>query len=205
MGVTVMIMFSVGCATSRGELDIVVPELAESESGPLVFISEVTDRRVFELKPEYPSTPSLKDGDITNTAITSRAVARKRNGYGAALGDILLPEGRTVDQVVAAAVEEALEQKGYVVTDDAGATDIDLTVDISQFWGWVIPKFATVELKYASELTVTGDVVENGEANVSSTFSWHSAMPSAEVWLETFSNGLSETIADLLAVFKDPR
>jgi hypothetical protein len=67
----------------------------------------VTDRRVFEVNPRQANIPSLmNDAEIKNPAITARAVARKRGGFGKTLGDVgdvLLPEGRTVTNVVAVA------------------------------------------------------------------------------------------------------
>lgn len=49
-------------------------------TGPTVMIAEVLDVRPFELAPREPSIPSLRDEDIQNTAITSRAIACKRGG-----------------------------------------------------------------------------------------------------------------------------
>jgi hypothetical protein len=49
----------------------------------------VTDQRTFEARPRDASIPSLKEeADLTNRAITVRAIARKRGGFGMALGDI---------------------------------------------------------------------------------------------------------------------
>lgn len=72
----------------------------------------VTDRRVFEADPDDPSTPSLKGGEIHNTATTSRAIARKRGGFGKAWGDILLPEGRTVAHLMEEALTRAFQDAG---------------------------------------------------------------------------------------------
>ena len=97
-----------GCATSRGVLDLKVPDLPNPASSQAVKIMDVTDKRVFEIEPKKPSIPSLQNDEINDPKITRRAVARKRNGFGAALGDILLPEGQTVEQLTRAALENAL-------------------------------------------------------------------------------------------------
>ena len=85
-----------GCATSRGILEVPLTVGDNPAQGREVKIVRVSDRRTFQMKPPDPSTPSLKDEAIDNPAITSRAIARKRSGYGMAMGDILLPEGQTV-------------------------------------------------------------------------------------------------------------
>ena len=77
-----------GCATSRSVVDIATPAVANG-NGQKVFIS-VLDERRFELKPQVPEIPSLKEGEITDKSITERAIARKRNGYGMGLGDVKL-------------------------------------------------------------------------------------------------------------------
>ncbi|WP_336605487.1 hypothetical protein [Stutzerimonas stutzeri] len=62
------------------------------------------DERTFESKPRSAGIPSLKGGEINDTSITERAFARKRNGFGKALGDVVLPSGRTDSQLVGSVV-----------------------------------------------------------------------------------------------------
>jgi len=95
----------------------------------------VTDQRTFEAS----SIPSLKEeADLTNRAITVRAIARKRGGFGMALGDIVLPEGQTVEGLVKDAVIRSLRESGYRVVDESDAADID------QFLSWFSPGAFTV-------------------------------------------------------------
>ncbi len=101
------LLFS-GCALTRGEVDIAVPEITNPDSSVVVKLTEISDRRVFEKNPRKANIPSLKDGEISDSSVTKRAVARKRNAFGAALGDILLPKGRTVEAVVREALVKAL-------------------------------------------------------------------------------------------------
>ena len=76
----VAILFG-GCATNRGIVDVQVEDTANPASGKAVKIVKVVDKRKFELAPGSPSTPSLKNGEVNDKSITSRAVARKRNAY----------------------------------------------------------------------------------------------------------------------------
>jgi hypothetical protein len=71
-----------------------------------------------EARPDDAGTPSLQNAsDITDPGITARTVARKRGGFGAALGDILLPPGQSVAALVRAAAQKALADKGYAVVE----------------------------------------------------------------------------------------
>jgi hypothetical protein len=158
-----------GCATTRGILDVPVPESANPATGVAVRIATVTDDRKFELHPQQPSIPSLKDGHIEDRALTSRAIARKRNGYGKALGDILLPEGRTVAGVTEAAVARGLRAAGVRVLEEGqpGYEEAaPLAVDIQQFWAWFTPGFFAAHLEFEARVTVTGPVApfQEGQA-----------------------------------------
>ncbi|MCP3927681.1 MAG: flagellar biosynthesis protein, partial [Bacteroidetes bacterium] len=92
-----ILLLGSGCATNRGILDVKVDIPQNPSEGKTIAIVRVTDIRQFEVAPLSPSVPSLRGDDIENHAITVRAIARKRNGYGKAIGDIVLPEGRTVE------------------------------------------------------------------------------------------------------------
>ena len=88
-----------GCATNRGTLEVNAQHqyVSNPQSNHKVYIRNVVDNRVFEASPKEPSTPSLKYSEqITDKLIKERAIARKRNGFGQALGDILLQAGNTV-------------------------------------------------------------------------------------------------------------
>ena len=98
-----------GCATNRGIVDVRVPETTNPETSATVKIMKVTDRRVFQVKPNSPSIPSLRNDEINDPAITKRALARKRNTYGMALGDILLPPDRTVEHLTREALERGVK------------------------------------------------------------------------------------------------
>lgn len=150
-----------GCATSRSVFDVPVP-LDNSKDGKIaVKLVEVIDLRRFETAPRDPSTPSLGDpAQINDRSITSRALARKRGGFGMAFSDILLPEGRTVEQVVRETVTNALLNKGYAVVnldDPAHAAAPTLKVQIQKFWSWFTPGFFTISLECESVLNMQSD------------------------------------------------
>ena len=106
-----LILVGTGCATNRGILTINERESQLNRTGVAVKINKIVDMRHFEPEPSDPSTPSLKRWDeINDKKITERAVARKRNSYGKAMGDILLPEGKTVGGLVESAVIKALRR-----------------------------------------------------------------------------------------------
>ena len=148
-----------GCATSRGVIDVQEEVVANPETGVAVKFSRVTDVRRFEINPRQADIPSLKNNEIDDPAITSRAIARKRNGYGKALGDILLPEGRTVAGLVEGSLTKGLRENGYRVltVGDEGFEDaVPIEVDIEKFWGWFSPGFWSIGINFETLLRLTG-------------------------------------------------
>jgi len=110
------VFFLSGCATSRAIIDVPMPASGEvsKSNGKEIYINSVTDLRVFEVKPPVPSTPSLDPSEEQGDKIKQRAIARKRSGYGMGLGDILLPEGKTVESLITAALKQAFIEKAIV-------------------------------------------------------------------------------------------
>ncbi|MDA7618184.1 hypothetical protein N8703_02670 [Verrucomicrobia bacterium] len=104
----------------------------------------VTDKREFQLKPPPANIPSLKNGEIEDSSIPERAIARKPNSYGKALGDILLPEGKTVMDVVENCLSMGFKENGYKVFskgDEGYDAAIPIEVDINNFWVGLAPAF----------------------------------------------------------------
>ena len=130
-----------GCATNRAEVSVnVLPpgntQTPAPSNGKKVYISAV-DSRVFQIKPSSFDIPSLKYDEIDDTSITARAIARKRNNFNMAIGDVLLPQGRTVSGLVGDAVATAYRQAGYEVVSAPGALDVrQVNVNIIEFWSW---------------------------------------------------------------------
>ena len=135
----VALLLLAGCATNRAEVDILSPGNSQTpapSNGKKVYISAVDDR-VFQIKPSRFDTPSLKYDEIDDKSITERAIGRKRNNYNMPIGDVLLPKGRTVSELVGDAVATAYRQAGYEVVSTPGARDVsEVKVQIIEFWSW---------------------------------------------------------------------
>ena len=135
----VALLLLAGCATNRAEVDILPPGNSQTpapSNGKKVYISAVDDR-VFQIKPSRFDTPSLKYDEIDDKSITERAIGRKRNNYNMPIGDVLLPKGRTVSELVGDAVATAYRQAGYEVVNTPGARDVsEVKVQIIEFWSW---------------------------------------------------------------------
>ena len=192
-----------GCALGRSVIDVNVPDVAAAATGQPVKIVEVKDARVFLASPKDPSQPSLSDeADLKNVAITSRAVGRKRNGYGAALGDLVLPENRTVSGLVKIAAVQALQEKGYRVVEAASpdyAEATPLTLKVEQFWAWFTPGFVSITMSFDSSVTLTGGVVAPSPATARGQFSSSGMAAFESDWKEVIQRGL----ADLTAKIKE--
>jgi hypothetical protein len=152
VGIAALLVLS-GCVTSRSEVAVnFVPPAnvqANASNGKKVLISTV-DERVFQVSPRNPATPSLKNDEVADKSITERAIARKRNGYGMALGDVLLPSGRTLAQLVNESVASAYQQAGYEVVTEPSAADTKVKVHIVEFWSWFTPGFFMVDVSSKS-------------------------------------------------------
>lgn len=159
-----LLIFLGGCATNRSIVPIDVPATGQSTitSDKSVFINTVTDQRVFEVKPSEPKTPSLDPDEEQNDAIKSRAIARKRNTFGKGLGDIILPEGQTVNSIITRGLTEAFKSKGYKIIskkDDVEPNTYFVNTRIDQFWSWMNPGFWAISLntEIITELSVDRD------------------------------------------------
>jgi hypothetical protein len=165
--ISVFLIVSAGCATSRGVLDIQDKPVINPASGKAVKFVRVIDKRDFQINPGQPSIPSLKNNEINNKDITSRAIARKRNGFGKALGDILLPEDKTVMGVVENRVSRGFAESGYRVLtpkDKDYASAIPVEIEIQKFWGWFNPGFWSIKISFQTALKITAPIgeFENG-------------------------------------------
>lgn len=153
-----------GCATSRSEVRLSSPGAAvdtPSSDGKVVVIRSIRDDRIFEEAPKDPSTPSLGFGgaEAASAEIRARAIGRKRNGYGKALGDVLLENGQTIEAVIGENLTAALRQAGYRVQSSSGDADaVQLDVRIKRFWAWFQPGFwaITLNANISTELVVDG-------------------------------------------------
>jgi len=192
-----------GCALGRGTVDLDTLESSNPYSGPAVKIARISDKRVFQIDPSNPSTPSLMDNQIHNAAITSRAIARKRGGFGAALGDIVLPEGRTVMQVIDEALSRGLRESGYRVltVDEPGyAEAAPLEVDIHEFWAWFTPGFWAITLQFRTRIDVSGRIAPfEKDQSFDGSATTQSAAALTEDWLKVMKLGLNDLNQDIVS------
>ena len=160
----IYIIFISGCATSRSEITLPIQKISEPlvKNGKTFYIHSVRDKRIFEKKPKQTNIPSLSNRSQTDN-IKIRAVARKRNGYGKALGDILLKEGQTSETLIRDALKQALIEEGYTFISETEKNNdtIILDVDINKFWSWVNIGFWA--------LTLNTEILTNIEVNQSGT------------------------------------
>lgn len=171
-----LLMTLAGCAATRSVVDLdykstsaksttasaaPTPAAPLDASAPAVKIAAVEDQRVFLIDPPKPELPSLRDNDINDKAVTSRAIARKRNTYGHAMGDVLLPEGDSVIAHITRALTAGFNQAGYRVLakDDAGYDGAPAaTVLIKQYWCWGQPGFVEYKLNCIVDIALSGDL-----------------------------------------------
>jgi uncharacterized lipoprotein YajG len=193
----VALVFVTGCATSRSVVSVGNPT-AYNNTNPSDGIAVkivATDARSFELKPATPDIPSLKDGAIGNTAVTSRAIGRKRNGYGKALGDVLLPDGQTVAMITQNALANGFRQAGYRVLN-AGDPGFDQAVQVDaqvrQYWSWVSIGFwaITLHCRVEAEMTAPLDGLRTG-LHVDALAEKQAAAAFEEDWQNIANEGLS--------------
>lgn len=198
------------CATNRSVIPIAAPVGEQPKSNAFAKITEVRDLRQFSVNPGDPSMPSLGSADeIQDPKITSRAVARKRNGYGMALGDVTIPETTSVAGVVRDSVKKALQDKGYVVVDESSpdyARALPLTIDIEQFWAWMQPGFSTLTFTFNSAVGLRGGggLLVTDPAMVKSQTVVTSMLGTESIWTQTVQNGVNEMTEQMKLHIRTP-
>jgi hypothetical protein len=161
-------LFTSGCVVGRRTVSLNIPTVTSvgTVSKGTVAIKSVNDGRRFENKPTSPSTPSI-DGDVNDLSAEQRKafIGRQRNGFGRAMGDIILPSGNTVETETLGLVREGFARRGYeVVPSGRGDVQNTVEVNIDEFWAWFTPGFATIsfESNITCKLTIKhGDEVRN--------------------------------------------
>lgn len=197
-----------GCAVGRGELDVRLTDAPDPAAPLVVKLTAVKDLRKFEVDPELPSIPSLKEDEVNDRSVEMRAIARKRNAYGAALGDIVLPQGRTVEQLTTEALVKGLRESGISVAsvgDPTYATARPLQAEITQFWGWFTPGFFDITLQYEASVTLKGDwPVGSADREIKGKAVLKKGIAATSEWQELFTAGLNDLIGNLKRILKPP-
>jgi len=200
-----------GCATTRSEIKLASPTVAAASSAPTsgrtAVIRSVKDERVFAESPSDPSTASLGLEGASNASaeVKARAVGRKRNTYGKALGDLQLESGQTVESVVRDNTSVALKQAGYDVNAnvaDAGSSPLVIDIHVKEFWAWLRPGFWAITLnsKIATDFDVSA---ATAPLRVGGVAEEQTAMATDSVWMEVIDTALKDfraQVASKLAV-----
>jgi hypothetical protein len=197
--ITAFVALSVSaCATSRSVIPVAAPVSEQPKSNSFVKITEVRDLRQFSVNPGDPNMPSLGSADeIQDPTITSRALGRKRNGYGRALGDVVLPETTSVAELVRSSAKKALQDKGYVVVDDRSpeyARAQTLTMDVEQFWAWIGMGFTELTFTFDSKVGMKGggNILVTDPAMVQSQTVVKSIAGTESVWTRVIQTGVND-------------
>lgn len=196
-----LVLFSVsalvGCATSRSEIKLNTPAVEAAASvpttGKVVVIRSVQDERVFEQAPRDASIPSLGFGGAAQATaeVKARAIGRKRNGYGKALGDVLLEDGQTVERVIRESLTQVLQQAGYAVVDAESAPASALTADvhIKSFWAWLRLGFwsGSVNTRIETDL----DIANHPDTiHIATLYEERRSLVTDNAWIEVVSKAL---------------
>jgi hypothetical protein len=120
---------------------------------------------MFEQAPREPSTPSLGfEGALqAPTEAKARAIGRKRNTFGQALGDVFLQDGQTVEGLVRSNLAAALLEAGFNVRHEQVGEPASLVIDvhIKKFWAWIQPGFwaITVNADISTDLDISSATI----------------------------------------------
>lgn len=206
---TVLALALSACALGRSVINVTPPVGAATDGKAFAKIMEVRDIRTFEARPSDAGTPSLQNAsEINDKSITSRAVARKRGGFGLALGDVVLPEGQTVSGLVRGAAQKALQEKGYTVVDETSpryTTALPLSIDIAEFWSWFSPGAFSVRIDFKATLNMTGDsIVGPSDPPVTSHVSYETVAVFESTWTDLIQRGISDLSEKMKERIKSP-
>ncbi|MGE4315204.1 flagellar biosynthesis protein [Acinetobacter sp.] len=192
-----LIVGMTGCASTRGlvSLESPVQQINTQQSSlKTAVIKIVEDKRVFEDKPKQANIPSLKGGLQKATASDkAKAIARKRNGYGKAMGDIFLRD-ETVVSVFEKRIESALLHAGYKVVPAAQVPkpDLVLTVKVNKFWSWMQPGFSYITLNTEIETEISDANSVTPPIRTYTKISKPTVMATGSQWISTMNEALND-------------
>ena len=132
-----------------------------------------------------------------------RAIARKRNTFGKALGDVLLPEGQTVPKLVGDALTRGFRESGYRVLqpEDTGYAEASaITADIDRFWAWFTPGFWAITLEFRADVQIQAEVgpFQNG-GSVQGSAQERGMAATSDTWKSVVDKGVEDLIRNLRA------
>lgn len=184
-----------GCAVGRDTVDINIPHASNPAAGKYVRIDSVLDKRTFQAAPPSADIASLDPDEDTSDASKARAIGRKRNTYGKALGDVVLPEGKTVSGLVQGALTTAFQESGYVVVKKGDANydgAAPVSAQVVDFWAWFQPGFWSISTNHKAEVRVDGNVGNlKGQKTVMTSVSESKQVVTQSDWREIVEKGLA--------------
>jgi len=179
------------CATNRSVLNVTPEEpLPSTFLNKSAVIRSTTDARQFMDKPPTPDIPSLGQGGVLkhNSELRSRAIGRKRNGYGKALGDVFLEENNSVQNLVINTLTNVLNKYGYKIYNVNSSYPQDtifIDITINKFWSWIDIGFWSigVEAEIDTDVSITYD--DNKTKSISARTSNRVMAATDSAWKET--------------------
>lgn len=195
------------CATNRSALDVSAPAgEAGAANGKQVFINAAVDKRVFQINPSSPDVPSLDPSENLDDSIKQRAIGRKRNGFGKALGDLLLKDGQSIESLTTSSIRQAFVEKGYTVVsnkEQIGKDTFVVNANIEKFWAWMNPGFASITL--STEISTELDI--KSASNISKEKIYVKAADGFQLgtesnWIEVINRALRLYVDDLKSKLK---
>lgn len=185
-----------GCALGRDVVTVKAPEASTvtASNGKSVRIESVLDGRKFEAAPSQADIPSLDPDADNGPDAKSRAIARKRGGFGKALGDVALPEGQSVSGLVEQAISTGFKESGYTVVKKGDAnyeSATPVSARINQFWAWFSPGAWSVKVSQKSEIELNSAVIQpSGTATISTNVSESKGAVTVDDWKDIVEKGL---------------
>jgi hypothetical protein len=204
-----------GCLGWDGTIDPRVEPLAmpAGDHAAAYRVAEVRDARAFRTGIGGPWEPTLYEGDPDDPAVTSRVLARRRSSaqprsdQRPRLGNIWLPEGQTVEALVADALTNGLRKAGLrAVEQDAVPAPDERAVraEIEGLWGRTRPsnRILRVETWLRVRVTVPGTALEHGVLVCAESMVTTNA-ESGAAWRRAFDHGLADLSRRLADALRD--
>jgi hypothetical protein len=188
-------VWTTGCAGWDGVIDPRVAPVDEPGSGPAVVIEEVVDARAFQPRSYAVWTPSVYGTSSGGEADRGRIIGRRQQGKG---GNLRLPEGRSVEGLVADALASGLRRAGARVVDAPGAAPI--RAEIVELWTWdrVAGLNAVPSFEFWTRVRVRGDVAPFRAGGIVCGYALVArAGPGETVWTRAVELGLAD-LADVV-------
>ena len=195
------------CATNRSYVTLDVPGAtvaSAAEPAKVAVISDIVDKREFQESPRDPSIPSLKKGEEYKLDAQGklRAVARKRNGYGKAIGDIQLQPPQSVATITRQLVATGLQERGFRVlgpNDAAPENAVRVSVDINKFWAWMNPGFWTMRMDAQLETTLNVSGALQANINVAASGNKYAQTGMEDNWKQAYERTFQDYLETLKA------